>query len=425
MTSYLCSTAIAAPLTGALRRRFGARALFVGAVGTFIVASLCCSLAPSPGMLILFRIFQGVGGGVIHPLAQAILLDLYPKERHGRMLAIWGATIMVGPIVGPALGGIITDLASWRWVFAINIPLGAMAIGGMWRVLPRSELGTDLSIDFAGVGLLTVGIGALQLCLERGVGHSWLHSPELFGEAVIAMAALIAIAARVRSAKFRAFRPSVFRNVNFAAAAFFNFTASGLLFVAIVFVPGLVQGPLGDDATLAGMTIVPRGIAMMLSMLLAGQLIGKIEFRALLLAGMGLMAAGLLLLSMANPQHALPMIVVGSTIQSIGGGMLFTSLSTVGFSTLAPELRTDAAGVYSLLRQLGCAFGVALMTAVLRAKIAANSLGGPIPPHFQDIAALHAYSACFRAMAVAALITMPGALLFRLPSLRRPMKEIA
>jgi DHA2 family multidrug resistance protein len=151
VTGYLCATAIMAPLTGWLRRRFGARSLFTAAVVGFAVASLLCSIAPSPATIILFRVLQGAAGGVIHPLAQAILLDLYPRERHGRMLAAWGATIMVGPIVGPGLGGIITDLASWRFVFLVNQPLAAFAVWAMRRALPRMAANSDLPIDLLGV----------------------------------------------------------------------------------------------------------------------------------------------------------------------------------------------------------------------------------------------------------------------------------
>ncbi|HTV89893.1 MAG TPA: DHA2 family efflux MFS transporter permease subunit [Stellaceae bacterium] len=418
MTGYLCANAVAAPLTGALRRRWGPRGLFAAAVGGFTGASLLCAAAPSSGALILFRVLQGAGGGIMHPLAQAILLDLYPRERHGRMLAIWGATIMTGPIIGPALGGIITDLASWRWVFVINLPLGAAAMLAMSRVLPERERTGDLSVDFTGVVLLSAGIGALQLCLERGLGRAWLASPELIAETAIAAAAFVGIALRVRADRFAVFRPAVFRDINFAAAAFYNFISSALMFVSIVFIPAVVEGPLGENATLAGATIVPRGVAMMLSMLLAGQLIGRVELRAVLFAGLGLLAAGLIMLSAvaAAPASALPLIIVGSSVQSIGVGLLFTSLSTVGFSTLPPGLRTEASGVYSLLRQLGCASGVALMTAVLRLLMA----GGPLSHaaaagHAAGAAALNAYCQCFRIMAAASLLVIPGIFLFRMP----------
>jgi MFS transporter, DHA2 family, multidrug resistance protein len=432
MTSYLCANALAAPLTGWLRRRCGTRRLFVGAVGVFVAASLSCSLAPSPAVIILSRIVQGAGGGVIHPLAQAILLDLHPKQQHGRMLGIWAAVTMLGPIFGPALGGIITDLASWRWVFAVNLPLGAWAIWGMRRALPNTERVADRSIDVLGVALLATAIAASQLSLTRGVGQSWLHSPELLAETAIATVAFALIAVRMARGRFTVFRPDLFRDVNFATAAFYNFMTSALLFVMIVFVPALGEGPLGYGATLAGFTLVPRGILMMLTMVLVGQFSGKIDLRILLTIGMALMAAGLAMLSAVKPLSAVPWIVVGSTLQAVGGGMLFTGLSTFGFATLAPDLRTDAAGVYSLLRQLGCASGVAVMTAVPRARVDANlsdlaanasGSGAALSGQLIESATLEAYGTCFRAMAVAALIAAPGIWLFRAGARRRPIKN--
>jgi MFS transporter, DHA2 family, multidrug resistance protein len=420
VTSYLCATAVVAPLTGWLRRRFGTRRLFVGAVVAFTVASLLCSLAPTAPAIIFFRVLQGAGGGVIHPLAQAILLDLYPREQHGRMLAYWGATVMLGPIIGPALGGIITDLASWRWVFAINLPLGAVAIWGMRRALANPEATAHVPFDFLGVLLLSIGVGALQLSLSRGVGQSWLESPELIIESVIVVIAFVGVALRAQGTSFAAIRFAVFRDINFAAGVGYNFVSSALLFVTIVFIPALCQGPLGYSATVAGMTIVPRGIATMLMMLLIGKLLEIIDFRILLACGIMLTVVGLLMLSAARPPDALAWLVIGSTLQSVGGGGLLTCFSMISFSTLAPEMRTDASGVYSLLRQLGCASGVALMTGVLHViatgYLLAMSEGPPGPGEVlspENLAILRAYSACFQGMAVAALFMLPGIWLFR------------
>ena len=371
--------------------------------------------------IIACSVLQGAAGGVIHPLGQAMLLDLHPAERHGRMLAIWGSAIMLGPILGPVIGGIVTDFASWRWVFAVHLPLGVLAIWGMRRALPRGETVTRTPIDAIGALVLMIGIGSLQLLLSRGVGRSWLTSPELLCEATATVAGFGFLALRARTLGFTVLRLAVFKDLHFAVAAFYNFMTSALLFVAIVFLPALGEGPLGFDATLAGITIMPRGILMVLAMLVAGRLIGTVDYRVLLASGLLLMAIGLLMLSRIQPADAVAWIIGGSSVQAIGAGLLLTPLSTLAFSTLVPEMRTDAAGVYSLLRQLGLASGIALMTAVLRTRVEANLAGlsgsagaGANPPaSLTDIATLHAYAQCFNMMAIASMVVSPGILLFR------------
>lgn len=416
ITSYLCASAVTAPLTGWLRSRFGVRRLWSGSVGAFILASLLCAAAPSGGALILFRVLQGASGGVILPLSQAILLDIYPKERHGRMLAIWGAALMVGPILGPVAGGIATDLASWRFAFVINFPFGMLAI---WSVARRrfapEPLGEARPIDAVGFMFLMAAIAALELCLQRSIGRSWLASPELWAEGSVTAIAFGATACRAQRSNFTAFRVVVFKDINFALAAFYNFVTSGLLFVTVVFLPALAEGPFGYNASLSGFTIVPRAIFMTLMMLLSGQLIGRVDYRILLTTGWLLMAAGLAILSTVGFAEAVVWMVVGSTVQAIGAGLLLTPHSTLAFSTLATELRTDASGVYSLLRQLGFASGVALMTAVLRAKVA-QALGDPaaaVSPQLVATATWQAYCECFQIMAIASLAVIPGIFLFR------------
>src|ERR1700731_4779028 len=178
MTSYLCGSAVMATLTGWFRRRYGARQAFAGAIVLFVVASLLCSIAPSPTALIQFRLVQGAAAGIIQPLAQATLLDIYPKRQHGRMLAIWGATIMAGPILGPVLGGVIADLSSWRWIFVLNIPLGLIAILGLGQVPSTIERTAKARIDGVGLVLLIIGVGSLQLALQRMIGQTWPLSVE-------------------------------------------------------------------------------------------------------------------------------------------------------------------------------------------------------------------------------------------------------
>lgn len=416
MTAYLCATAVAAPLTAWLRRRYGASRLFPSAVAAFVATSLLCAVAPSGASLIFFRVLQGAAGGVILPLAQAMLLDIYPQERHGRVMGLLGAVLMVGSILGPLLGGIITDLASWRAVFLINLPLGLASIAAVRLLRQRDDPRQQPAIDGVGLLLLIIAIGALQLALERGVIWSPSQSPEPLAEASIAVAAFAAMMLRARRAGFSVFRLEVFKDVNFAVAAFYNFVTCAMVFATLVLLPSLAQAVFGFSATVAGLTIVPRAILMMLVMLAVGEMMGRVDYRILLSLGWITMGGGLGILSQLQPDGAFAWMVIGSTVQAIGAGLLFTPHSTLAYSTLTPALRTDGSGVYSLVRQLGFATGVALMAAVLRLEIAGHrravvATASSVQP--LDLAALLGYRDCFRLMAVASLILIPGIFLFR------------
>ena len=399
----------------------------------FVFASLLCSISPSQTALILFRLIQGAAAGIIQPLAQAILLDLYPKHYHGRLLAVWGATIMAGPIMGPVLGGIITDLASWRWIFVLNIPLGTIAILGLGQVPTSSEQRNGNGpIDSLGILFLVVGVGSLQLSLERSIVQSWPPSTEVIIEAMIAAFAFVALALRSTRVRFSLFKFEVFKNINFATSIFYNFIVGALVFTTIVFLPALSEGPLGYNATGAGLTISPRGVGTMVTMLAVGYLIDKIDHRALLVVGMLITAGAFELISQMPPDQSGIWLAGASAIQGIGVGLLFTPLSTLAFSSLAAELRTDAAGVYSLLRQLGCATGVAAMTALLQARIQTNyvaivdqpMLGAGSPSHLLDLATFGAYTGCFRVMAVITVTIIPGVFLFRVLRPRPAMPTV-
>jgi DHA2 family multidrug resistance protein len=433
MTSYLCASAVAATLTGWFRRRWGARPVFTAAIALFIAASVLCALATSAAALIAFRLIQGAAAGIILPLSQAIILDIYPKPAHGRMLAIWGATIMAGPMLGPVLGGVITDLASWRWIFAINAPIGAIAILGLGSVPSRQQpVGGD-RIDGVGIVLLVVAVAALQLSLQRSIGQIWPPSPEIIGEAAVAVAAGSAIVVQSRRSRFHLFRFEVFRDLNFAIATSCNFMIGALLFTTIVFVPALSEGPLGYDATEAGLVLSPRGIGTMATMLAVRYLIDRVDHRALLAIGLVITAGALELMSRVPAVGGELWLAAMSAAQGVGVGLVFTPLSTLAFSFLGPELRTDAAGVYNLARQLGCAAGVAAMTAVVQRKIQSAvgalhdhgvGLGGA-PARALGAATFAAYTDCFQTLAIVAMIMLPGCLLFRVARGERPVTPTA
>jgi DHA2 family multidrug resistance protein len=277
-------------------------------------------------------------------------------------------------------------------------------------------------IDGLGILLLIIGVGSLQLSLERTIGQTWPPPVEIIVEATIAVFALSAIAIRSIRSQFSLFRFEVFRNINFATSVFYNFMVGALVFTTIVFLPSLSEGPLGYDATRAGLAISPRGIGTMATMLAVGYLIDKIDHRALLFMGMVITSGAFELMSRMPPDGSAIWLAGASAIQGVGVGLLFTPLSTLAFSTLAAELRTDAAGVYCLLRQLGCATGVAAMTALLQAKIQHSlaviadngTIGGGPPSRLQDMAIFGAYTGCFRTMAVVTAVIIPGIFLFRI-----------
>ncbi|HEY1300092.1 MAG TPA: DHA2 family efflux MFS transporter permease subunit [Stellaceae bacterium] len=421
MTSYLCASAVSAVLTGWLRRRLGPRPVLTGAVAAFVLASLLCATAASAGQLILFRLAQGAAAGVIQPLAQAIMLDIYPKRDFGRMLAVMGATIMAGPMLGPLLGGVITDFSSWRWIFLLNVPLGMIAAVGLRQIPAVAEPSETAPIDGIGLLLLVAGVGGLQLALERSIGRLWAPTLETVAAAAVAVVALAAIALRSRRSRFTLLRLSVLKNFNFAAAAAYNFMAGALLFTTIVFLPALSEGPLGLDATQAGLIIFPRGAATMATMLAVRWLINRIDHRVLLGCGLALAAIAVGLMAELPSSEIGPWLALWSTVQGVGFGLMFTPLSTLAFSTLLTELRTDAAGLYNLMRQLGCAAGVAVMTAFLQTRIEAEFAkftaavpgAGAAPGALLTAAKLAAYLGSFRVLGIVTALLIPGLLLFR------------
>jgi DHA2 family multidrug resistance protein len=292
---------------------------------------------------------------------------------------------------------------------------------GLGQVPTTIEPTAKAPIDGIGLVLLVVGVASLQFALQRRIGRPWPLSAETAVAAAVAALALTAIALRSIQSQFTLFKFQVFRNLNFSAAAFYNFLIGALLFTTIVFLPALSEGPLGYNATQAGLTLSPRGLGTMGTMLVIHYLIDRIDHRVLLATGLVTTAAALVLMSWVSRDGGEICLAAASALQGVGVGLLFTPLSTLAFSTLRAELRTNGAGVYSLLRQLGCATGVAVMTTLLQTRIQSNSLpllgsspaGLSSPSEALNHGVLAAYTGCFRTMAIVTAITLPGVLLFR------------
>jgi DHA2 family multidrug resistance protein len=365
LTSYIVAAAIMTPVTGVLADRFGRKRLFSAAVIGFTVASMLCGAATSLEQLVLFRVLQGAFGASLVPLSQAVLLDTYPREKHGSAMALWGMGVMVGPILGPTLGGYLTEYYSWRWAFYINLPVGVLALLGVLAFVPEATARTRRGFDLFGFALLSLAIGALQLMLDRGTLLDWFDSPEIVLEAATAALALYLFLVHMFTAKQPFIEPALFRDRNFVVGILLMFTVGMLLLATMALLPPFLQGLLGFPVIMAGYVLAPRGLGTMVTMLLVGKIIGKIDIRLIVLAGLLLMAWSLHEMAAFNTDIGSFEIVYTGVVQGIGLGFVFVPLSTVAFATLAPRYRNEGTAMFSLVRNIGSSVGISLVMTVL------------------------------------------------------------
>ena len=364
LTSYIVAGAIFTPLTGWLAGRFGRKTVFLVAVAGFTIASALCGIATSLAEIVIYRLLQGALGAALLPLSQAVLLDINPKEKHGQAMAVWGMGAMLGPIMGPALGGWLTENLDWRWCFFINLPFGLLAMAGIWFFIHGEKEENPLKLDFFGFAALSIGIAAFQLMLDRGQVLDWFAAPEIWIEAIVAVIALAVCVIHTLTAE-RPFLPrALFLDRNFATSLLFGFLLGVLIFATMALLPQLAQTLLGYPVLTAGIVMVPRGIGTLLSMFVVGRLVGRIDVRLILLAGFAICAGA----SWQMSHFALTMepdaMAISGFFQGMGTGLLFVPLTTVAFSTLAPRFRTDGAGLYTLIRNIGASVGIAIMSAL-------------------------------------------------------------
>jgi DHA2 family multidrug resistance protein len=365
LTSYIVAAAIMTPLSGWLAGRFGRKRLFLICIGGFVGASMLCGIATSLPELVIFRLLQGVFGAALIPLSQAVLLDINPPEKHGQAMAIWGAGAILGPILGPALGGYLTENFSWRWCFYINLPIGILAFLGVFIFISKDRLEAAKRFDFIGFGMLTLFIGAFQLVLDRGPGEDWFSSTEIWTETILAVIGLWVFVAHTITAEHPFFDRRLLADRNFVTASVFGFFIGILLFSTMALLPPMMQVLMGYPVLLSGLVSMPRGVGSFVAMFAVGQLVGRVDTRLILFTG--LLINGVALWQMMHfdlSMTATPLIVSG-VIQGLGIGLLFVPLSTLAFATVAPELRAEGSGVYTLVRTLGSSVGISIMQALL------------------------------------------------------------
>ncbi len=365
LTSYVIAAAIMTAPVGWMAARFGRKNLFLTCLAGFTITSMLCGAAQSLAQIVVFRLAQGVFGAALVPLSQATMLDIYPFEKRAQAMAVWGMGVMVGPILGPTLGGYLTNAFDWRWVFYINLPIGMLAITGLWFVMPKSDSNDSMRFDWTGFAALALGIGAMQMMLDRGQDQDWFASREIFVEAVLAGLGCYLFLVHMMTAQRPFIPPAVFRDRNFAAAIVMMFGIGMVLLASSALLAPYLQNLAGYPVYEAGMAMAPRGFGTMVAMMIAGRLGGRFDQRILMAIGLLLLSGSLYVMSGWTPDVSHSELLVTILVQGFGMGLIFNPLSVVAFTTLPARLRGDGAALLSLFRNIGSAIGVSVTSASL------------------------------------------------------------
>ncbi len=379
LTSYLVASAIAIPITGWLAERIGSRNLFIWAVIAFTASSLLCGAATGLGEMVLFRAFQGISAAFIGPLSQTVLMDINPPSKQA--MALWGMGIMVGPIMGPVIGGWLTENYNWRWVFLINVPLGIVTVILMLWLLP-SRPKTDRRFDLFGFSMLALGLASMQVMLDRGTQLDWLDSTEILIEGAIAIGCLWMFAVHMTWGRQPLFDRSLLGNPNMSAALLFMLVVGMVMFASMALLPPMLQQLFGYTVLDTGLLLAPRGFGILVSMAIAGRLVTKIDPRYLMVTGASISTYSLYMMTGWSLEMSWQPMVVAGLVQGLGMGLVFIPLNMTAFATLQPRHRTDGASLLNLSRSIGASVGISAMTALLGRNIQVSH--GDLASHITD-----------------------------------------
>jgi len=368
LTSYIVAAAVMTAPVGWLADRFGRKKLFIVCVAGFTFASLLCALSQTIAQIVAFRLLQGMCGAALVPLSQSVMLDAYPIEQRGQAMGIWGVGVMLGPIMGPTLGGFLTDNYSWHWVFLVNIPVGILTVMGLLVFMDETRRHDHLRFDWFGFVALAAGIGGLQLMLDRGEQLGWFTSPEIIAELIISMVGFYYFFAHSLTTAEPFVRFAIFRDRNFLIACFFMVIMGLMLFSSMALSTPFIQNILGYPITTAGGVLASRGIGTLIGMLMIGRLLRIVEARYLILIGLTLTAATLYQLTGFTQNTSKHEIVMCGLVQGFGMGFVFIPLSTVAFLTLPQRFRTDGTAMLTLVRNVASSIGISVVIAKLSSK---------------------------------------------------------
>jgi len=374
LTSYIIAAAVMTAPTGVMAARLGRKKLFLGCVVGFTLASMLCGIAQSLPEMVLFRLLQGVFGAGLVPLSQAILLDINPKEQHGKAMAMWGVGVMLGPILGPTIGGWLTESYNWRWVFFINLPIGIMAALGIIAFLPETKIDKSRKFDVMGFLFLSFFLCGMQLMLDRGQTKDWFSEPEIVIEGLVAVLAFYLFVVHILTAHKPFIDPAMFRDSNYSFCLVFIFIIGIILLSTMALLPPYLENLMGYPVATTGLVLAPRGIGTMAAMMLVGRLIGKIDVRLIIFTGLSLTALSLYNMSLFNLDISTKILTQTGLLQGFGMGFVFVPLSTIAYATLPGHFRNDATAIFSLVRNIGSSIGISIMTALLAQYIQINHM---------------------------------------------------
>ncbi|MDE2403459.1 MAG: DHA2 family efflux MFS transporter permease subunit [Sphingomonadales bacterium] len=364
LTSYIIALAIATPMTGWLASRFGRRRLLLGSIIAFTGTSVLCGLSTTLPELILFRVLQGASGSALVPMAQATLLDINPPEEHGRAMAVFGLAAILGPLVGPVLGGWLTAQFSWHWVFLINLPMGAIAFVGLRRVLPEFRDASPRRFGFFGFALLALAVGSFQLMMDRGQLLDWFEAREIWIEATVAVLALFLFAVHSLTSPEPFVRLAIFRDRNYVIATVIGFFLGIMVYGVLSLLPPMLAELFAHPIVLIGLVTAPRGLGTAFTTLVMARFINRMDQRLLVFCGLLASAGSALLLSRLSLQADDTLVMVSGFVNGMGSSMIFVPLASMSFATLPRLYRNEGAAMGTLMRYVGSAFGISVLEAL-------------------------------------------------------------
>jgi MFS transporter, DHA2 family, multidrug resistance protein len=365
LTSYIVAAAIMTAPVGWIANRFGRKRIFILCSGGFTIASVLCGLAQDINQMVLFRLLQGVFGAALVPLSQAVMLDSYALHERAKAMSIWGMGVMMGPIMGPSLGAWLTETYSWHWVFFVNLPFGIFTVLGLLIFMDETRKDRGLRFDWFGFAALAVGIGALQIALDRGEQLGWMESNEIIAEFIVSAIGFYYFFAHSLTTSQPFIQFAIFKDKNFVGGCVFMAVMGLVLFSTMALSSPYLQNVIGYPIITAGLLLASRGCGTFVAMMLVGRMMRYIEARTLIISGLSITGLSLFYMTGWTDQTGVSEIVTISIVQGFGFGLVFVPLSTVAFLTLPNHLRTDGTSMLTLMRNVASSIGISLVIAQL------------------------------------------------------------